>query len=323
MFCQNCGKDMESGTMFCTECGAKNVETQPAAPIAPPPSTTQAPPPPYQPPTRFAQQSNYQPQYKKKKPVGLLIFISILLLIICGLVFVLGSIMWFPPKDLGVKYTQTDFNSAIRKTGIHITADLGNGETFDNKPILTGGATAKAKSTISDSTRSNGLSYKKFNFKFSKYKHKVFQLTPSEATAFFNDIAPEFFWFTKIQLKINADGTLVTSSNANIKKMKQELFGDVAGKIPFPLPDKINLYTESKFSITKNKISMVPKVFESGVLSLPNEYRSGSNLKAFCGYLDRFYKVVPGLKVNKAGVKNGQFYFDGILPTEISVTPRR
>jgi len=322
MFCQNCGKDMESGTVFCTECGAKNVEAQATQPIAPPPQTTQAPPP-YQPPTRFAQQSNYQPQYKKKKPIGLLIFISVLLIIIGGLVYVLGSIMWFPPKDLGVKYTQADFNNAVRKAGIHIKADLGNGETFDNQPIFSGGATARARSTISDSTRTNGLSYKKFNFKFSKFKHKSFQLTPAEATAFFNEIAPEFWWFTKIQLKINPDGSLVTSSSANIKKMKEELFADVAGRIPVPLPDKINLYTEGMFSITNNKISMVPKVFESGVISLPNEYRSGANLKAFCAYLDRFYKVVPGLKVNSAGIKNGQFFFDGIIPTEISVTTRR
>jgi len=309
MFCPECGKSIPDNSVFCEECGAKIVKASPP-PIQQP--VYQAPPP-----------TNYQPVYKKKKPVGLLIFIAILLIIIGGLVYVIGSFMWFPPKDLGVKYTQSDFNSAMRKTGVHIRADLGDGKVYDNKSILEGSNPQNSANTITDSARIKNLSLRDYTWKFSNYKHKAFKLSSVEATAFFNEMAPPVWWFSQSQIKINPDGTIASSSKADVKRIKEELFSDVAGQIPVPLPDiKLNLYTEGSFSIKNNKITMNPKTIEAGPISLPNEYKSGSNLKAFSGYLERFYSVIPKLQINSFGVKDGQFLFDGNIPTEVSITPK-
>ncbi len=251
--------------------------------------------------------------------------LAILIILIGAVVYFFGPMSWFGPKDLGIRYAQADYNNAIQQTGMHITADLGNGQTYDNQEILSGSDTATGYTggDGSEAIKIKDLSFKDFDWKFSNYQQKTIRVSDVEATAFFNEIAPAFWWFQKTQVKINPDGTIVTSSSANVGKMKKDLFGDVAGNIPVPIPNSINLYTEGDFSITNNKISMTPTVMTAGNLSLPENMKSGSNLAAFSGYLERFYTVIPDLKINKAGLEGSGFVFDGIIPTEVNITPKQ
>lgn len=319
MFCTKCGTKSDDGVKFCTQCGAEfPSETAPAQ------ASGSAAGPVYQQPAY--QQPVYQQPVpvvpRKKRHVGIYVMLGILILIAGSIAYMLGSLSLFKPKNLGVSYTQADFNSAVQKLGLHITADLGNGETYDNAPILTGGTDTKPDSTITDGTLKNKLSYKDYNWTFSNYQPKSVTLTPSEVTAFFNEIAPSFWWFDKTQVKIAPDGTIITSSQANIKKIIDELYPDVAEYIPIPLPGSANLYTEGDFSITDNQIAMTPEVLKVGPVGIPEKYLQGDNLDAFSSYLDRFYTIIPDLQINNAGVKNGEFVFDGVIPTEISVTPK-
>lgn len=329
MFCKNCGLEVNEGSAFCQECGEKVDSIPEVAPVNYAEPVNPSPVPPASP--VYAQPVAPQPVYavpampKKKSHIGRWIFLTVLVLLLGAGLFIYGQISWFGPKDLGVRYTQKDYNSAVQKLGIHITADLGNGTTYDNKDILAGSETATGYGSANNSTavKVGDLNFKDYNWEFTNYVRKTVRLTNVEVTAFFNEIAPSFWWFKNTQVKIAPDGTIITSSSANIKKMKENLFSDVAGKIPVPLPDKVNLYTEGDFSVTNNKINMNPEVMNTGAISLPKEFKSGSNLNTFSSYLERFYTTIPNLSITNAGVENGEFVFDGNIPTEVKVTPKK
>lgn len=306
MYCKNCGTQLEEGSSFCTKCGTDAQEGAKQTVTA-----TQPAPEPVKP--------------KKKRHIGRWIALAIVLLLGGGAFYVFASMSILPPKDLGVRYTQKDFNTAMQKTGVHITADLGDGITYDNKEILAGSATATGYKDANNasSVKLKDLNINDYNFEFTKYERKTIKMTNVEVSAFFNEVAPGFWWFKNTQVSVKPDGTIVTSSTVDIAKLKRELYSDVASKIPVPLPDKANLYTEGSFSVTNNKISMVPKVMSAGAVTLPDQYKSGTNVQIFSSYLDRLYTVVPKLQVNRAYVENGQFIFDGTVPTEVKVTPKK
>jgi len=234
---------------------------------------------------------------RRKRSRALIVFLIFIALIAGGSLYFFGTLSFLKPKDLGVKYTREDYNNVIKKLGMNISKDLEE-----------------------DKKSKGGLNYKDYNWSFSDYQHKTFTLTSSEVSAFFNYIAPDFWWFKDTQASIDSNGDIITSSKADISKMKRDLFSDVASKIPVPLPSSANLYTKGDFSIVNNKIIMTPKVFEVGSIGIPKQYTTGSNLAVFSNYLERFITVIPELKINNAGVKDGQFFFDGVVPTKVSVT---
>ena len=340
MFCTKCGANVVEGMKFCTGCGAdvsqmtssgQTEETKTDAPATEQPVNQQ---PVYQQPVYqqpvyqqpVYQQPVYQPVVtapKKKRHTGLIITLVVLAVLIGGAAYVLGSVFsWFGPKNIGGSYTQADFNSMIQKLGLHITADLGNGETYDNAPILSGDSKSKADSTIKAATLKKKLSIHDYNWSFSNYQPKSVTLTVAEANAFFNEIAPSFWWFDKTHVIIDKNGKIISSSKVDIKKIKAELYPDVAGDIPIPLPSSLNLYTEGDFSITNNQIDMVPDVIKAGPISIPEQYTGGDNLDIFEDYLARFFTIIPDMQINYAGAKNGEFVFDGTIPTEVAVTPK-
>jgi hypothetical protein len=167
------------------------------------------------------------------------------------------------------------------------------------------------------------LNFEDFNWEFSKYEHKSITISDVEATAFFNEIAPFFWWFKNTQVKIQPDGKIFSSSTVNIKKLKSNLYEDVADKIPFPLPDQVNLYTEGGFAVKDNRISIEPDAIDAGIIPVKSILSTGENLNVFEFYLERFYTpTIPGMTIDNAGVKDGQFVFEGTIPTEIKVTPK-
>ncbi len=319
MFCKNCGSENVDGNVFCKECGSKIepvIQQQQPVMQQQPVNNFQQPMPAYA-------ATSFVPA-RKKSHFGRWIFLVVLLAILGFIAYFVATTFFGGPKDLGIRYTQKDYNNVIQKLGIHITADLGNGETYDNKDILAGddSATGYKSSANSSSVTIKDLNFKDFNWEFSNYVHKTITLSDVEATAFFNEIAPSFWWFKDTQVKINPDGTILTSSSANIDKMKKTLYSDVADKIPFALPNKVNLYTEGDFGVQNNKITMDPKVMNAGPVPVPKTFTTGDNLAVFSTYLERFYTIVPELDIINAGVKDGQFVFDGTIPTEIKVTPK-
>jgi hypothetical protein len=145
MQCAHCGTENTSGGRFCGVCGAPvdgaaapaepastapsepavaAVETPFAAPVAPV-AYAPAPAPVYAP----APAPTYAPPPPPRKKHGCLIT-SLVLLLVLGVAC--AAVVWFvtrPPRDLGVSYTEADYQSAVAKLGITVV------DTVPDMPI--------------------------------------------------------------------------------------------------------------------------------------------------------------------------------------------
>lgn len=54
------------------------------------------------------------------------------------------------------------------------------------------------------------------------------------------------FLCDKLQVKVLPDGTMEGSSTADIKRLKTDLYSDVADDAPIPLPDRLNIYRKDR-----------------------------------------------------------------------------
>ncbi|MDI3486790.1 MAG: hypothetical protein PWQ50_2010 [Methanolobus sp.] len=158
---------------------------------------------------------------------------------------------------------------------------------------------------------------------FSDYQEKQFTLTAEESTALLNEIAPGFWWFDNLQVKVLPDGTMEGSSTADIGRLKTDLYSDVAGDVPIPLPDTLNIYSKGKISVTDNKLSGDPESFYLGAVPLSEKYLEEDSVNTMEEYFPRIYTVVPGLEINSLSSNSeGEFVFDGVIPQKVSVTKK-
>ncbi|SFM31981.1 hypothetical protein [Methanolobus profundi] len=233
--------------------------------------------------------------------------------LLAAAVVILGSVFWvyasfsiLGPKDLGVEYTHEDYLSALEKTGMQIEFEGMTGEELEEYK-----QNAEKKS-IND-----------YNFEFSDYERKEFTLTAAESTALLNEIAPGFWWFDDLQVKVLPDGTMEGSSTADIGRLKTDLYSDVADDVPLPLPDKLNIYSKGRISVTNNQLSGDPESFYLGPVSLPEKYMEEESVDVMEEYFPRIYTVVPGLEITSLDSnENGEFVFDGVIPQKVSVTKK-
>ncbi len=233
-------------------------------------------------------------------------------LLVVGLL-VIGSIFWvyasfslLGPKDLGVRYTHEDYLSAMEKTGMEIEFEGMTGEELEEYK-----QNAEKKS-IHD-----------YNFEFSDYERKQFTLSAEESTALLNELAPGFWWFDDLQVKVLPDGTMEGSSTADINRLKTDLYSDVADDVPIPLPDTLNIYSKGKIDINNNQLNGDPENFYLGSVPLSDKYLEEESVNTMEEYFPRIYTVVPGLEINSlTSNSNGEFVFDGVIPQKVSVTKK-
>ncbi|MFO7636607.1 MAG: zinc ribbon domain-containing protein [Clostridia bacterium] len=285
MYCNNCGKQVSDQARFCPGCG--HSFDRPAPPVAPEPSGYAVP--------------------AKKKKTGLIVGLSLLAVIVLLLVWFVGKFTFLGPRDLGVRYTEEDFQSAMEKTGVEITFDgMSPDEMEEYRQQVRKEGT---KSSIHD-----------YTYEFSDYQRKTFELTPSEATALLNEIAPELWWFDNLQVKVMPDGSMAGSSTADIKRLKEDLYPDVADRIPIPLPDKVNIYSKGDVSIQNNRLSGDPEDFLIGMVPLPERFMTPDAVSTMETYFERLYTVVPNMEIHALESRNGNFYFDGTIPQKVNVS---
>ncbi|MDW7733530.1 MAG: hypothetical protein SCH66_14015 [Methanolobus sp.] len=234
------------------------------------------------------------------------VLLVVFVLILASVSWVYASFSLFGPKDLGVEYTHEDYLSALGKTGIQVEYEGMTGEELEEYK-----KNAEKKS-IHD-----------YNFEFSEYERKEFTLTAAESTALLNEIAPGFWWFDDLQVKVLPDGTMEGSSTADIKRLKADLYSDVAGDVPIPLPDSLNIYSKGRISVTNNQLSGDPETFYLGAIPLPDTYMEEESVNTMEEYFPRIYTVVPGLEINSlTSNSDGEFVFDGVIPQKVSVTQK-
>ena len=327
MFCAKCGNPLEEGARFCKSCGAA-AQNSPAQPWQPQPVGQQAPPQPvgqpaYPPPAtpsfQYAQPSVPPTEYKKprkKRHIGCLIVLILFLALVGTGLYFIARFSWLPPRDLGVDYTDADFERAMDKIGMQISFMGESGEGLK---------------TLIEEHRDERLAIDDYNWTFSNYEERSFELTPQEATAFINEIAPPFSWFEDAQMKVFPDGHSAGSYKVRFDKIKQELIPDIAGQIPDELarllPDTFNLYMEGDFEIRENEVYVPDKLarLEAGDVPLQPVIGdlSDSDRDVVFDYAERIYKQIPDLMIHTLKINaEGNFEVDVYMPTQVTVTKK-
>ncbi|MBV1758618.1 MAG: hypothetical protein KMY55_12365 [Dethiosulfatibacter sp.] len=244
------------------------------------------------------------------------IFLILILTLTTSAFYVYSGMTLFNPKDLGISYTPDDYSRALKKTGMEIILDgiTLSSKSYNQSTVFLLGAIGNSgpdKKMIED-----------YNFEFSDYERRTFILTNQEASAFLNGIAPSFFWFDNIQVRAMQNGNVEASSTVSYKKLMSELYSDVADKIAFPLPDRVNIYGIASISVTNNQLSWYPESFHLGPIPLPENYLDDKTIRAVEPYLERLYTVVPGLEIISLTVQSGNFSIDAIIPQKVLVTKK-
>jgi hypothetical protein len=289
MFCPHCGKEIDNGSAFCAECGEEIIAQQIAKPATPQPLLytpiqNQAPPPAYQVP------AGAKP--KKKRHVGLYVLLCILILLAGIIAYMLGSLFFFPPKDLGVKYTPADYASVVKKIGINKDKAPTTGSLGDYKYVYSG----------------------------TKYLDALF--TQEELTAWLNEGRPSYFALKKTQVKINKDGTVEASGEVNFDVAKYIVSKNIAGvdwkQVPIPIPSKANAYVKSGGSVTNNLPNLVGLSGSIGAIPMPSSALNKSNVNM----IDNDIKTIienglPGVKIDKIEVIGNKIHFAGQIPAKM------
>lgn len=333
MYCQKCGQPLEDHVLFCQKCGTRVLPPQnaaivtnaipvsaaspvpPAAPAAMAPTgaplaavaSVAASAPVAAPIVPLAPTAAEPPKKKKKKPVGCIVTLSILLIVLLGIGWFIASIFGlFGPKDLGVHYTEKDYQSAMAKIGTQVTFD---GMTGDELRDYTKDLKKSGKK----------LSVNDYTWTHSDFQEKHFELTPNEATALLNEIAPGFFWFQSQQIKVLSNGDVEASGTLLLQKALTDLYPEYKDKAPYNAISKLNLYAVGSIEITENKLTLDTKDFKAGPI-IPV---SAQMLNDNASYFEALYTCVPGLVIHSLKVNDqGNFVVDALIPQKTVITEK-
>lgn len=161
MQCAQCGMENVEGSQACSNCGAPlaapaqpGYPPQPAAGYTPQPQPGYAPPqyPPQQPYGAPQQPAAMPPAQAPKKKHGCLVaafvVLAVVLLGCAGLAW--GLTGMFKPKDLGVSYTEADYQSAVTKLGIVVEDKAPNLPVEQTKMVYSGKKKVNVKLTSAE-----------------------------------------------------------------------------------------------------------------------------------------------------------------------------
>lgn len=244
---------------------------------------------------------------QKPKKKGLIITLSVIfILVLVGGYFVLKTLGVFPPKDIGISYTEKDFASVVEKTGINISVD--------------GKSNEQTRDFLKDAKNNGEKHYlKDYDIVYSDFERKEFVLNSQEATAFINEVSPSLYCISNQQVKINKDGTVESSGTLHLKKAIEDFYPEMKESINFPLPDKVNLYIKSKIEIKDNSLSLDPEIFEAGSIKAvtPKMVKDNAN------FAEAIYKSMPGVMIYSFEVTdNGELAIDAQIPQKIIITKK-
>lgn len=252
---------------------------------------------------------------------GLKIFLVIIVVLIVVVVLFLGYLGYVPvvakifgwdkPRDLGISYTQADFQSARAKSQLE----------YDELPA----GTSDEKSLIRTGSRPVTM-----------------DLTSAEASSLMNDRPFKYWPYQNVQLKFNSDGSAEISG----KLIKSHIPGyaasigvdkAVADKVVQYLPPDPVFYVKARASLTDNKVSLLdPSAVEVGRLNIPVGWilsfaepniayaqDSGSIQSELSQYSDKKAAIVSYINSHLAGISgffaksaffsDNQLHFDGGL----------
>lgn len=193
MHCTKCGSQLNPGASFCAKCGN---------PVQPP-SVQQAPLARAVPPAPAARPAAYAgapATVRRKKTNGCLIavFVAAGIVVFLGLLAGGALLIWghgllekvgLAPRDLGVKWTQQDYNNMIEEIGV------------------------KTEAPPKSADRSA------FTKEFIGQKDVDWNISENEMTAWMNDNRPGYWPFRDVQVKFHEGNVIEVSGNVDLKKL--------------------------------------------------------------------------------------------------------
>ncbi len=201
------------------------------------------------------------------------------------------------PRDLGIKATAADLQSANSKTGVKLV-ELPPSSTPLGSISYSGQIPVNNSFTDEELTALAGS---------SKWKYNPFQ---------------------NVQIKISDDGTLEASGILRVDRLQGYAAATgVSSEVVKAVMDKLELvpngappfYIKGTGSVTNNRVSQDIQQLEVGRLSVPANLIS-DNKGAITSFLNDKITKIPGLSVKSATMSNRSVKFDGTLPaTEATV----
>ena len=231
--------------------------------------------------------------------IGVLAVVAIVVLVAGYFGFVPGVSSIFgsdKPRDLGVTYTDADYQSARQKGNIQRV------NLASNTPP-------------------------EQSLKFSGQQAANFNLTDNEVTALINEKSWRYFPVHDCQVRFNADGTGEFSGILELDTLKDyakargyseedlkvvtdwvSRFAIVQKNMPFYIKGTASVGSPMDFNVQK---------LEFGRFSVPADQMNNRKAEILDVLQDGFSKI-PGFSINKFSIANGQMHFDGTLPTSVS-----
>lgn len=234
-------------------------------------------------------------------------FLSLIFLVIIGGILILGYLGFIPilsdvmgvgkPKDLGVKYSQKEYQTFADKT---------NGDVIEIKKDVPPNQSIvyEGKKDIKDSFSQEELSGR---LNYAKWKYMPVGNT---------------------QIRINDDGTVEFSANVLMSRlpgfiaregMGQYTIEDVTKGLEFINMIKVNppVYTKFTANVVDNKLSLNIQKIEVGKFNVPLG-KIGANQVA-AAVFNNIISKAPGFYGKSVTFSHGQMIFEGSIPAKETV----
>lgn len=304
MICSNCGAPWVLNEKFCRQCGGyEKKEGTPAEVFS------EEAPPSALPEERQAEAENEAAPaeeksplpVKKKKKKGLIIFLSLLAVLVLVVVYFFASATLLPPRDLGITYGEAERKAAVEKVG-----------TVISYKGLSGGEMEQAlEKDLSEGAIAD------FTWHFSNYEKTDVTFTQEEFSALVNNPIPGLNWLSGVQIKAqNGDWSL--SAQADVKRLSRDVFSDVVGQIPNLPSDKINIFASGEMKIINNTFVWTPAELSAGSMQLQS-YMNEETTAAVNGYMERLYKIVPDIYIERLEITEEGIRLLGTLPKTLEI----
>jgi len=201
------------------------------------------------------------------------------------------------PVDLGITYTQADYQSARAK---------GNIQRID----LPAGAPPEQSLSFAGQQSANVT------------------LTDNEVTALIDEKVWAYFPLKNCQVRFNADSSAEFSGillldtlkdYARARGVSEEDFNTVLDRVgTFAIIQKeMPFYIKGTGSVVNGVISFNTSAFKLGRLSIPTDQINGHKDELLRA-LQSDVLSIPGFSVKNFSISNGQMHFEGTLPTSVS-----
>ena len=232
----------------------------------------------------------------------MLIFALIVIALTITLGFVFPGLIW--QKDLGVRYTRADYESALTKLKY----------IKDGIP--------------------EGLSADEYIYNYGPVVDVNIKLTSAEITAFINTDRPSYYAVKNVQVRINDDGTIDASGALNTDYVLNKFLGgrysktEIAKEMPALglLPASVNVAANFSGSVINNSSSGSLNSLEVQGIPIPSTYINSSEaVNVLTNAINDAIEVgntKSGSNINRIAVDSGELNIDGSFASSLTRTKK-